>query len=393
MLLLLCGLSSGQGTWTQKTSLPSAARITSVAFTIGNKGYFTTGQGVSTSTDYYDDLWEYNPQADTWTQKANFPGGGRGYGIGFAINGKGYFGCGRDVNNLWYNDFWEWDTLTNIWSPKANVGGAARAAATAFVLNGKGYVGTGESSSNYLNDIWEYNPTNDSWTQKNLFAGSARQDVDRAVFTVGNKAYLGLGIGIGNYADFWEYDPNLDFWTQKANFPGGPVFGATGFSINAIGFIGLGTNFGDSTLWEYNTSTNNWSGTIQFPGGPRCDLPSFVINGKAYIGTGWNTQVYYNDLWEYNPYASGINEIYNNNSITIFPNPFSTQTTLQTTTSCKNTTLTVYNSLGQQVKQLTNITGKSITLHRDNLPSGLYFIRLTQENKTLATDKLIITDN
>jgi hypothetical protein len=81
------------------------------------------------------------------------------------------------------------------------------------------------------------------------------------------------------------------------------------------------------------------------------------------------------------------------NKILISPNPFSVQTTLQTDKFFKDATLTVYNSYGQEVKQIKNISGQTITLHRDNLSSGLYFIRLTQYNKTIATDKLVIIDN
>ncbi|MBI4929879.1 MAG: T9SS type A sorting domain-containing protein [Bacteroidetes bacterium] len=82
-----------------------------------------------------------------------------------------------------------------------------------------------------------------------------------------------------------------------------------------------------------------------------------------------------------------------NNIVTISPNPFSSSTTLQSDILFRNTTLTVYNSYGQQVKQIKNISGQEIKLQRDNLPSGLYFIRLTEGDKTLATDKLIIADN
>ena len=76
----------------------------------------------------------------------------------------------------------------------------------------------------------------------------------------------------------------------------------------------------------------------------------------------------------------------------VYPNPFSTQTTLQTSKVFKDATLTVYNSFGQQVKQLNNISGQAVTLHMDTLPSGLYFTRLTQDNKIIARNKLVITD-
>jgi hypothetical protein len=44
------------------------------------------------------------------------------------------------------------------------------------------------------------------------------------------------------------------------------------------------------------------------------------------------------------------------------------------------------------VKQVTNISGNNVTLARENLSSGLYFIRLTEENKIIAAEKLIIID-
>jgi hypothetical protein len=76
----------------------------------------------------------------------------------------------------------------------------------------------------------------------------------------------------------------------------------------------------------------------------------------------------------------------------VFPNPFSTQTTIQTDNLLHNETLTVYNCFGQKVREITNISGNTSTLYRDNLPNGFYFIQLTQDNKQIETKKLIITD-
>jgi len=76
----------------------------------------------------------------------------------------------------------------------------------------------------------------------------------------------------------------------------------------------------------------------------------------------------------------------------LFPNPFSYSTTLQTSVILDKAILTVYNSYGQKVKEIKNISGQTVTLYRDNLSMGLYFIRLTQDNKTILSDKLEITD-
>lgn len=90
--------------------------------------------------------------------------------------------------------------------------------------------------------------------------------------------------------------------------------------------------------------------------------------------------------------TTSVNEIYNYNAVSIFPNPFSSQTTLQTNVPLTNATLTVDNYIGQTVAQIKSISGQTITFNRDNLPSGLYFVRLTENNQIIATNKIIIID-
>jgi hypothetical protein len=81
-----------------------------------------------------------------------------------------------------------------------------------------------------------------------------------------------------------------------------------------------------------------------------------------------------------------------NNFISLYPNPFSNAVAIQMETELINGELTVYNSFGQMVKQIKNISGQSIILNRDNLPSGLYFIRLTRDDKIISAERLMIID-
>ncbi|MCF6133433.1 T9SS type A sorting domain-containing protein [Flavobacterium wongokense] len=79
-------------------------------------------------------------------------------------------------------------------------------------------------------------------------------------------------------------------------------------------------------------------------------------------------------------------------TISVAPNPFSSQTTFQSDVSFENASLSVYNSIGQLVKAINNINGQQITFSRDNLPNGLYFAHLMQDNKSIGSQKLVITE-
>lgn len=76
----------------------------------------------------------------------------------------------------------------------------------------------------------------------------------------------------------------------------------------------------------------------------------------------------------------------------IFPNPSNTNTTIQFNSIIKNGELGIYNSKGQKVRTINGISGPDYKLHRENLPSGLYFISLSENNRLLATEKIIIAD-
>lgn len=76
----------------------------------------------------------------------------------------------------------------------------------------------------------------------------------------------------------------------------------------------------------------------------------------------------------------------------IYPNPFSSDAFLHTEPALSNATLTIYNSFGQMVKQLKNISGRNIALHGNNLPGGIYFLYLAEDNRIIAAEKFVISD-
>lgn len=114
------------------------------------------------------------------------------------------------------------------------------------------------------------------------------------------------------------------------------------------------------------------------------DMP---LNGMAYYRlkqTDYNGETSYSTVkaLKFNRRDDFVFEIY--------PNPFSVQTTFQTTEVLKNASIIVYNSNGQVVKEIKNISGKKVNLDRENLSNGLYFINLVQDSQVMASSKLVV---
>lgn len=93
-----------------------------------------------------------------------------------------------------------------------------------------------------------------------------------------------------------------------------------------------------------------------------------------------------------NETTTSIAKIEKSIKTTLYPNPCFTQTILHTENNLKNASLMVYNSMGVKVKEVKNISGQTATFFRDNLPSGLYFLSLTEDNKVISVEKLLIAD-
>ena len=182
------------------------------------------------------------------------------------------------------------------WVQKAVLPAGGRLTAVAFTIGNKGYLGTGVGANIY-DDFWEYDPVNDLWAQMANFGGGP---VSYATgFSIGTKGYIGTGT---TSSGFWEYDPSNNSWTQKS-FTLTNRYEACGFSVNGKGYIGTGSS-GVPDIWEYDPVNDSWIQKGNFPGGNRTDIDRavFVICNKAYWGTGISAASNYStDFWEYDP--------------------------------------------------------------------------------------------
>lgn len=197
------------------------------------------------------------------------------------------------------------------WKQKADFPGEARYSAASFSIGSKAYVGLGYNQSDFaLKDIWEWDQTTNIWTRKADYPGDSRGLA--VCFSIGTKGYIGTGNSFrtnGNTNEFWEYDPASNVWSQKASLPVTPARTmAVGFSIGSKGYIGLGQkdtipaggNLGYfKDFWEWDEATNIWTRKADFMGSSRGGTIGFSIGDKGYIGIGSDGTSYSREFWEW----------------------------------------------------------------------------------------------
>lgn len=76
--------------------------------------------------------------------------------------------------------------------------------------------------------------------------------------------------------------------------------------------------------------------------------------------------------------------------ISFAPNPFDNELIITSQTNLNNSTIKVFNSIGQNVREIKNINGENYSLKRENLIKGLYLIQVSENGKEIASKKLIV---
>jgi N-acetylneuraminic acid mutarotase len=391
LVLLSTSLFSQGNNWKELNDFSGGQRERAVGFSIGDYGYL--GTGLDTAEQVLKDLWRYDPSTDSWTQMADLPGSARRDAIGFSAGGKGYIGLGVDneisFQGVKMKDLWEFDPLTNTWLQKADYpGGAGNGAffSTVFVADEKAYVCGGKINPNtYINQLWEYKPSVDTWTSRAPFPGGIRYLA--VSFSIDGVGYVGMGANQDVYKkDFYKYSPGSNSWTPIAPFPAYERGSASGFSINGRGFVCLGTNGGLlDDLIEYNPETNTWAIRASYGGSARKSAAAFVINNKAYVGTGKGYSGKRRGMQEYSATDYATLEENKSLQLVVFPNPSNGIIQLKgdVTIPAK---LTIYTFLGNKVMEM-KFTGEEIDVSA--LPSGNYLVELTKDDKVIGATSII----
>lgn len=353
-LLFSCSKASlnytQDGNWVSRAIFKGIPMGNGACFTIGDTAYVGTGYNPQDPNNRLNVMYKYGttpiPATVTgydsaygsWSQVAEFAGGGRAQAVAFTANGAGYLGAGAaDARNVPLNDFYRYDPWpVNAWTRVADLADPTgkpypRFDAVSFSMDSVAYVLTGTDNLYYFGDVWKYSPASNSWTQYPDMPGSKRKQAVTWVYK--GEGYLLSGFTPGSQwtqgnacYDFWKFSPNStgNQWTRLhdiANTDPG-TFDDSYTNIvryHAVGFTILGTATGDkgyittgtngtvnNFTWEYDFSTQLWTEKTPFEGSAREGAVGFTLKNRGFVATGVNGGTAYDDCREFFP-----NQIYN----------------------------------------------------------------------------------
>ncbi len=305
-------------------------------------GYGPSGSG----TDYFNDLWKYEPSTGIWTW---ISGGSPSYGTKGIGNVNNMPGARRDSiswidssGNLWlfggvgitsigvgcFNDLWKYEPSIGIWTwmsgdNSGNQTGVYGTKGTGNIANkpgsrsgsiswidssgnlwlfgGSGYAGAGMGS---LNDLWKYEPSIGIWTWM-----SGANSPDTATGVYGTKGIANVtNVPGGRTNSISWIDSSGNFWLFGGMVPavivGYPAYGNMNDLWRYEPSTGLWTWIsGDNTVNQYGVYGTKGTGDIANKCGNRSGGVSWIdSSGNFWLfgGMGMPTN-YFNDLWKFRP--------------------------------------------------------------------------------------------
>ena len=216
--------ASSAQSWSQPTpsgSQPSSRIFHALSFD-GARDRAVLFGGYNGSTEF-NDTWEWNPSAGTWSQRSPGTSPSIRQVMAFAYDaarGRTVMWGGFSNSGGFRSDTWEWDG-TN-WTQVAASGPIPGRCAAAMVYDSQRQrviLFGGQGQTNFANDVWEWDGA--TWTQ--TFAGGASGPSPRffhnMVYDSGRRRVVMFG-GNNNsnlVNDTWSWNPQTSTWTQIAS--------------------------------------------------------------------------------------------------------------------------------------------------------------------------------
>ena len=222
---------------------------------------------------------------------APMPNGGRACATCFVVDSQVYFFAGRDQKGVYQNDLWQYNPKSNHWTNLGTTPLPPRVNATACVQDNKVYIGLGfngqyGNEESYLRDWWEYTPATQEWERLSDYPNHY---TDCATSFAGeSELYVGFGFFWNYRRDMFRYDIATNCWDSidvDVNFHGYPIrsFGGTGCSCNGRHFMGTGFYRQSLDWWAEFLPEGRWVKRSAVPGRTRTLAASAATRTNIYL--------------------------------------------------------------------------------------------------------------
>ncbi len=145
--------SINDNSWEQKNDLPYAI-WTAKSASVNGKGYLTFG--MTDNGSFPENLLEYTPQTDTWSNLPPYPEGGHSHG---SLVSSGDFLLtmgGRDSLGIYSKHLYRYDIANQVWQQLSAIPDSARKGGMVFIKDEKLYYTTGITAQNLrLRQTWK----------------------------------------------------------------------------------------------------------------------------------------------------------------------------------------------------------------------------------------------
>jgi N-acetylneuraminic acid mutarotase len=293
--------------WTAKENVPFGKRGGGFCFCIGKNVYVGSGE-------CYDaiikDFWAFDTRTSAWTCLAEIPGKCFS-GITFTLCNKGFVGLGTEIgtsSGKFVRHLYAYDPVANRWNTRPDFPGSPRIDAISFVIGETAYVGSGYDGMN-TRDFYAYEPRGGTWQRIADFPGG---DIHAAVGTgTGSRGFvIGGARAPHDYKFVYEYTPATHAWVKRCDFPSYPRNFHCGTAIDD-NFIVMGTGGSYEThvrlkdFYLYDIAADSWSAIPDYPADASGNSRPIggAVDGKAYFGTGYGAD-YTKDWNQFEHYFS-----------------------------------------------------------------------------------------
>lgn len=237
----------------------------------------------------------------------------------FSCNGKGYIFGGRDEQGVYQNNLFEYDPQTDTWTDlgatplQARVNAAACAVGDSVVYLGLGYQkGAIYTDSAYLNDFWRYRPADQTFER---LPDYPCHETDKCVlFYQNGRLYSGLGYQSAHSSRMFVYQIDTQAWSEQSfSSLGRPVaaFATVGATCGDRYFAGTGFTLKSVNQWyEYHPSQARFVRLTPMPDKGRdsaaatANATAVYVFGGQRFGGDLTALHFYTDIMRYSPTAN-----------------------------------------------------------------------------------------